>query len=469
MARNPRVLLVEDTPPLARVYTEYLRFEPIDIEHVETGEAAFAAIDREVPDAVLLDLRLPDMDGLEILRWIRQRQLPSSVVIITAHGSVSTAVEAMRDGAYDFLVKPFSQERLIVTLNNALERSKLQRMVDDMASEPRHSAFAGFTGSSLAMQAIYATIRSAAPSSASIFITGESGTGKELCAEAIRQFSDRAEAPFMAINCAAIPRDLLESEIFGHVKGAFTGAVANRDGAATLTDGGTLFLDEICDMAPALQAKLLRFVQTGTFQRVGSSKSERVNVRFICATNRDPLAEVEAGRFRGDLYYRLHVIPIHLPALRERDDDVIDIAEDYLRHCALQENKPFERLDADVRETFRGYGWPGNVRELQNIIRNVVVLNTAEVVTRDMLPPPLDGSLGYLQPANDAAWMFAGGVKPVAGKAKVRPLHEIERDVIEEALRRNDGNVPRAAALLEISPSTVYRKQQNWNATKDAV
>jgi len=461
--------LVEDTPPLARVYTEYLRFEPVNIEHVETGELALRAIDREVPDAVLLDLRLPDMDGLEILRWIRQRQLPTSVVIITAHGSVSTAVEAMREGAYDFLVKPFSQERLIVTLNNALERRELQRMVDDMASEPRHSAFAGFTGSSTAMQAVYATIRSAAPSSASIFITGESGTGKELCAEAIREFSERADAPFMAINCAAIPRDLLESELFGHVKGAFTGAVANRDGAATLTDGGTLFLDEICDIAPALQAKLLRFVQTGTFQRVGSSKSELVSVRFICATNRNPMVEVEAGRFRGDLYYRLHVIPIHLPPLRHRDDDVIDIAEDYLRQCAHQEHKPFVRLDAEVRETFRNYGWPGNVRELQNIIRNVVVLNSAEVVTREMLPPPLDGSLGFLQPANDPAWIASDGAKSAGRGNKVRPLHEIERDVIEEALRRNDGNVPRAAALLEISPSTVYRKLQSWNATKDAV
>ena len=469
MARNPKVLLVEDTPPLARVYTEYLRFEALDIEHVETGEAALRAIDREVPDAVLLDLRLPDMDGLEILRWIGQRRLPCSVVIITAHGSVSTAVEAMRDGAYDFLVKPFSQERLTVTLRNALERSELQRMVDDMATGTRHSGFGGAIGSSLAMQSVYTTIRHAAPSSASIFITGDSGTGKELCAVAIHQHSERSEAPFMAINCAAIPRDLLESEIFGHVKGAFTGAVANRDGAATLSDKGTLFLDEICDMAPALQAKLLRFVQTGTFQRVGSSRSERVDVRFICATNRDPLVEVEAGRFRGDLYYRLHVIPIHLPPLRERDDDVIDIAEDYLRRYASQENKPFERLDVEVRDIFRSYRWPGNVRELQNIIRNVVVLNTGEVVTREMLPPPLDNSFGFLQPANDSIHKSRRKDPWGNGAGELRPLHEIERDVIEEALRLNDGNVPRAAALLEISPSTVYRKLQSWNAEKSEV
>lgn len=469
MATRPRVLLVEDTPPLARVYQEYLRFEPVDIDHVETGEAALKSIDENAPDAVLLDLRLPDMDGLEILRWIGQRQLASSVVIITAHGSVSTAVEAMRDGAYDFLVKPFSQERLTVTLRNALERRELQRMVDDMVPEPRHSAFAGFIGSSLAMQAVYATIRNAAPSSASIFITGESGTGKELCAEAIHQLSDRSDKPFMAINCAAIPRDLLESELFGHVKGAFTGAVTNRDGAATTTDGGTLFLDEICDMAPALQAKLLRFVQTGTFQRVGSSRSEKVDVRFVCATNRDPMAEVEAGRFRSDLYYRLHVIPVRLPPLRMRDDDVIDIAENYLQKFARQEGKPFQRLDSEVREIFRSHAWRGNVRELQNVIRNVVVLNAAEVVTRDMLPPPLDGSMGILQPANDPSWPSGDGSEGWANTGKIRPLHEIERDVIEEALRRNDGNVPRAAAQLKISPSTVYRKLQSWNASKDAI
>ncbi len=470
MNRQPTVLLVEDTPPLARVYKEYLRFEPVTVEHVETGEAAFSSIDAQAPDAVLLDLRLPDIDGLEILRWIKQRQLPCPVVIITAHGSVSAAVEAMRDGAYDFLVKPFSQERLIVTLRNALERRELQRLVDGMATETRHSAFAGFIGSSMEMQSVYATIQSAAPSQASIFITGESGTGKELCAEAIHNLSERASGPFMAINCAAIPRDLLESELFGHVKGAFTGAVSSRDGAATLSDGGTLFLDEICDMAPALQAKLLRFVQTGSFQRVGSSRSEHVDVRFVCATNRNPLKEVESGRFRADLYYRLHVIPIHLPLLNRRDDDVIDIAENFLREFARQESKPFVRLDASVRDLFRAYSWPGNVRELQNIIRNVVVLNTGEVVTREMLPPPLDGSAGLPQPANDPLRQRNADGEPgdLTGAA-IRPLHEVERQTIEDALRLSDGNVPRAAALLEISPSTVYRKLQSWSDESNVV
>ena len=284
---RPRVLLVEDTPPLARLYQEYLRFEEIDLEAVECGQDALDAINRDEPDAILLDLRLPDMDGLEILRWIRERDLQSEVVIITAHGSVSTAVEAMRNGAYDFLVKPFSSDRLTVTLKNALERRALKQIVVDMTPK-RHGAFAGFVGSSMVMQDVYRLIERAAPSTASVFVTGESGTGKELCAEAIHTLSPRSQARLVAINCAAIPHDLLESEIFGHVKGAFTGAVSTRLGAAAQADGGTLFLDEICDMAPDLQAKLLRFVQSGVFQPVGSSEPQKVNVRFVCATNRDP-------------------------------------------------------------------------------------------------------------------------------------------------------------------------------------
>jgi two-component system repressor protein LuxO len=454
---RPRVLLVEDTPPLARLYQEYLRFEEIELEAVECGQDALDAINRDEPDAILLDLRLPDMDGLEILRWIRERNLPSEVVIITAHGSVSTAVEAMRNGAYDFLVKPFSSDRLTVTLKNALERRALKQIVVDMTPK-RHGAFAGFVGSSLVMQDVYRLIERAAPSAASVFITGESGTGKELCAEAIHSLSPRVQARLVAINCAAIPHDLLESEIFGHVKGAFTGAVSNRTGAATLADGGTLFLDEICDMAPDLQAKLLRFVQSGVFQPVGSSEPQKVNVRFVCATNRDPLAEIAAGRFRADLYYRLHVIPIHMPPLRERDDDVAEIAQQFLISAADDEDKAFNGFDADTREIFRSYDWPGNVRELQNVVRNIVVLNDAELATADMLPTGLE-SVRLPVAANDVRSVTMSQSVPLV---RLQPLHELEREAIEAALVACDDNVPRAAAMLEVSPSTIYRKMQAW-------
>lgn len=454
---RPRVLLVEDTPPLARLYQEYLRFEEIDLEAVECGQDALDAINRDEPDAILLDLRLPDMDGLEILRWIRERDLQSEVVIITAHGSVSAAVEAMRNGAYDFLVKPFSSDRLTVTLKNALERRALKQIVVDMTPK-RHGAFAGFVGSSMVMQDVYRLIERAAPSTASVFVTGESGTGKELCAEAIHTLSPRSQARLVAINCAAIPHDLLESEIFGHVKGAFTGAVSNRLGAAAQADGGTLFLDEICDMAPDLQAKLLRFVQSGVFQPVGSSEPQKVNVRFVCATNRDPLAEIDAGRFRADLYYRLHVIPIHMPPLRERDGDVVEISQQFLIQAADDEGKAFSGFDAATREIFGSYDWPGNVRELQNVVRNIAVLNDGELATADMLPTGLESG-PIPKAANDTRSL---AMSPSIPLVRLQPLHELEREAIEAALVACDDNVPRAAAMLEISPSTIYRKMQSW-------
>ena len=295
------VLLVEDTLSLARTYEKYLRDQPYDLVHVETGGAALQALERNAPDAVLLDLMLPDLNGLEILRHIAEQGGRTAVVVIAARRSIATAVEAMRLGAFDFLVKPFSAERLGVTLRNALERQRLTRIVETYKNDFNREEYCGFIGSSLPMQALYRIVDSAAGSKATVFITGESGTGKEICAEAIHCQSPRIEKPFIVLNCGAIPKDLLESEIFGHVKGAFTGAVSEREGAASRANGGTLFLDEVCELAPNLQTKLLRFVQTGTFQKVGGSKTEDVDIRFVCATDSDPVREVARGRFREDL------------------------------------------------------------------------------------------------------------------------------------------------------------------------
>jgi two-component system repressor protein LuxO len=466
-SERQRLLLIEDTTSLARVYTEYLRKEPYDVTHVETGTDALAVLDRQLPDAVLLDLALPDMNGLEILKQIQSRQLPVSVVVITAHGSISNAVEAMRSGAYDFLVKPFNADRLLITLRNVLERQRLTRMVETLKDDFGRPAYLGFIGSSLSMQAVYRTIDSAAASKATIFITGESGTGKEVCAQAIHQRSPRRERPFVAINCAAIPRDLMESEIFGHVKGAFTGAIAEREGAAARADNGTLFLDEICEMDLDLQSKLLRFVQTGSFVKVGGGITQKVDVRFVCASNKDPLREVEAGRFREDLYYRLHVIPIHLPPLRERDDDMIAIARHFLGAFAREEGKHFQGFAPEVEAVLLAYAWPGNVRQLQNVLRNIVVLNDGETVTLDMLPPPLN----QIEPAargRDAAeapgGRATGTQAGAAGDGAIRPLWEIEKDAIEDAIRRCDGNIPKAATHLGISASTIYRKRMAWEA-----
>ena len=468
---QPYVLLVEDTPSIARVYLEYLKKEPIEVEHVELGKDAFKAIEKRTPNAILLDLVLPDIDGMEILRDVMAKGLPTEVVVITAHGSVNIAVDSMRGGAFDFLVKPFNADRLLVTLRNALEHQRLTRIVETYKEDFGRNEYFGFVGASLPMQGVYRMIQSAAPSKATVFITGESGTGKEVCAEAIHKQSLWRDKPFTALNCAAIPKDLIESEIFGHVKGAFTGAVADRKGAAAEANGGSLFLDEICEMDMGLQSKLLRFIQTGTFQRVGSTATERVDVRFICASNKDPLKEVEEGRFREDLYYRLHVIPIPLPPLREREDDVLLIARKFLHDFAREESKSFKRFSDSTEAILQRYGWPGNVRQLQNVVRNIVVLHDGETVETEMLPPPLDSveadrararvSENVAQDESGSG----GGIDAGDGTPEgIRPLWEVERRTIERAIEICDGNIPKAAAHLGISASTIYRKRMGWEA-----
>lgn len=462
---NQRILLVEDELSLARVYEEYLREEPYDIVHVDTGKGALDKIGSGNLDAVILDLRLPDMNGIEILQHIQTNLPDLSVIVITAHGSINTAVQAMRFGAADFLLKPFDPERLIYTLRNTLERQKLSHIVQTFQNEFDRREYEGFIGSSLVMQAIYKIIDAVGPSSASVFITGESGTGKEVCAEAVHAKSKRRDKPFIALNCAAIPHDLIESEIFGHVKGAFTGAVADRNGAATMADGGTLFLDEVCEMDQGLQAKLLRFIQTGTFHKVGSSIAEKVDVRFVCATNKDPWSEVEAGNFREDLYFRLHVVPIILPPLREREGDIVEIAQSVLLQYAHEEGKQFCRFDPQVESAIRRHPWPGNVRELQNSLRNAVVLNVGDTVTLEMMPQ-LRSAPGDIRTPDHGADAPAlprrsgADSSLAAGSAgtSIRPLWQVEQDHIQQALDMCDGNVSRAASLLEIGTSTLYRR-----------
>ncbi|WP_086027845.1 quorum-sensing sigma-54 dependent transcriptional regulator LuxO [Vibrio furnissii] len=445
--------MVEDTASVAALYRSYLTPLEIDINIVGTGREAIESIAHREPDLILLELRLPDMTGMDVLHAVKQRSPDVPVIFMTAHGSIDTAVEAMRHGAQDFLIKPCEADRLRVTVNNAIRKAnKLKNETDN----PGNQNYQGFIGSSQTMLAVYRTIDSAATSKASIFITGESGTGKEVCAEAIHAASKRGDKPFIAINCAAIPKDLIESELFGHVKGAFTGAATDRQGAAELADGGTLFLDELCEMDLDLQTKLLRFIQTGTFQKVGSSKMKSVDVRFVCATNRDPWKEVQEGRFREDLYYRLYVIPLHLPPLRERGDDVIEIAYSLLGYMSKEEGKGFVRLAPDVVERFKQYEWPGNVRQLQNVLRNVVVLNEGREIALTMLPPPLN------QLSDSRINVPKASPAPVSVH-EIFPLWMTEKQAIEKAIEACDGNIPRAAGYLDVSPSTIYRKLQTWN------
>ncbi|UUM31313.1 quorum-sensing sigma-54 dependent transcriptional regulator LuxO [Vibrio japonicus] len=454
---NPKakyLLMVEDTVSVAALYRSYLTPLHIDINIVGTGREAIESLNFRTPDLILLDLRLPDMTGMDVLSAVKQKNPDVPVVFMTAHGSIDTAVEAMRLGAQDFLIKPCEADRLRVTVNNALR--KANKLKNESGTED-NQGYQGFIGSSQMMQAVYRTIDSAASSKASIFITGESGTGKEVCAEAIHAASNRGDKPFIAINCAAIPKDLIESELFGHVKGAFTGAATDRQGAAELADGGTLFLDELCEMDLDLQTKLLRFIQTGTFQKVGSSKMKSVDVRFVCATNRDPWKEVQEGRFREDLYYRLYVIPLHLPPLRERGDDIIEIAYSLLGFMSKEEGKDFVRLSPEVVERFANYEWPGNVRQLQNVLRNVVVLNNGKEITLSMLPPPLN------RPVESQIRVTLVD-KQEPSVQDIFPLWLTEKKAIEQAIKACDGNIPKAAGYLDVSPSTIYRKLQAWNA-----
>ena len=457
------ILLVEDTPSLALVYREHLRKAGFACDHVDTLKAATARLGAAAPRVILLDLQLPDGNGIDLLREYGTES-PAAFIVITSHGSIGTAVEAMRLGAWDFLVKPFSEDRLVTTVRNALERSELRRLVAEMREDHGRERFHGFIGSSLPMQAVYRMVEAVAPSQATVFITGESGTGKEVCAEAIHKASPRRGKPFVALNCGAIPHDLMESEIFGHLKGSFTGAIAERKGAAREADGGTLFLDEICEMDLSLQTKLLRFLQTGTVQPVGSTRPEKVDLRVICATNRDPWAEVEAGRFREDLYFRLHVVPIHLPPLRERDDDIIEIASAFVARFTAEEGKAFTGIDEEACDLLRAHPWRGNVRELQNVMRNVVVLNVGAAVTAAMLPPQIARTAGAVARPAGQPRRRAGDAQGAAQGDDRRKLWEIERDAIEAAIAANGGSIPKAAQQLGVSPSTLYRKRDAWIA-----
>lgn len=462
-SRRRQILLIEDTPSLQMVYRSVLASAGHRVAVASTAAEGLARFREVQPSVVLLDLMLPDRDGLDLMQDILGLRPETNVIVITANGSINKAVEAMRAGAHEFLVKPFDEQRFLGAVENAT-LAREPRRTQRAAPEPEGPApiHGAFLGSSESMARIHAKIRSAARSMATVFITGESGTGKELCALAVHDTSPRSSGPFIALNCGAIPQDLLESEVFGHVKGSFTGAIADKPGAAAAADGGTLFLDEICEMAPALQTKLLRFLQTSMVQPVGATRPRKVNVRIVCATNRDPLDAVRRGQFREDLYYRLYVVPIHMPPLRERGDDVIEIAETALARFAAEEGRDFAGLDPEVRALFRRHPWPGNVRQVLNVIRNVVVLNEGGLVTLPMLPD--DFADQELLVSEIPPGPVPDVIEPTLDGLIGRTLAEIEQIVIEATITRHGGSIPKAARVLDVSPSTLYRKREGWKS-----
>lgn len=453
-----RILLIEDVAAAQATHRAVLSSSGHGLSVASTAAEGLALLSATPADVVVLDLLLPDRDGLALMADIRRIAPDARVVVITAQASIPRAVEAMRAGATDFLVKPVDAARLVQAVDHAMGAGGTVPAVRPSATTAGRAA--DFVGSSVALERIQSKIRSVAESTATVFITGESGTGKELAALAVHRHSSRAQGPFIALNCGAIPQDLLESEVFGHMKGSFTGAISDKPGAAAAADGGTLFLDEVCEMVPALQTKLLRFLQTSMVQPVGSTRPKKVNVRIVCATNRDPMEAVRRGAFREDLYYRLYVVPIHMPPLRDRDDDVIEIAESALSLFAREEGKQFDGLSPEVQALFRAHRWPGNVRQLLNVIRNVVVLNKGGVVTPGMLPDDivLDTDMPGLPAVLAGPVVIDRPNDPFDGLT----LAEVERRAVMAALARHGGSVPRAARDLDVAPSTLYRKLVAW-------
>jgi two-component system, repressor protein LuxO len=467
VAAKGSILIVEDSTSLQETYRLLLEELGYNVTLAGTGQEALTLLASAPRDCMLLDLKLPDINGMDILQEVRQWQVAPAIVVITANASLNMAVEAVRLGAFDYLVKPFAPARLATTIANALANTQLKREVETFRRTVEPGGLEGFIGRSLPMQRVYRIIEAAARSSASVFITGESGTGKELAAQALHQLSPRAAKRFVALNCGAIPRDLLESTIFGHVKGAFTGAATDQEGAAARAEGGTLFLDEIGEMDMALQTKLLRFIQTSAYERVGDGRSRQGDIRFVAATNRDPQQAVREGRLREDLFYRLYVVPLEMPPLRVRGEDILLLAHKFMRDIAAREGSTFKSISPQAEAMLLAYHWPGNVRQMQNVIHSAMIMHQGTVLTDEMLPISLADGMPVrvvappaVLPAVPPAWQQPA---PAAEDQDILKLAEMERLYVERAIRLCDGNIQLAARRLGISASTIYRKKEAWD------
>jgi two-component system, NtrC family, response regulator PilR len=439
-----RVLVVDDEQSMRELLGIMLRQVGYDVTQADGGEAAIQTLrSTDAFDLVITDLRMRTVDGLAVLRATKEHSPRTVVLVVTAFASTETAVEAMKLGAYDYVTKPFKLDELKLTIANALERKRLQDENRELKRQLRtERGFDSFVGKSPRMMEIFETIRKTADSGSTVMITGESGTGKELVARAVHQESGRRNAPFVSVNCGAIPETLMESELFGHVKGAFTGAVQSTEGLFSAADGGTLFLDEITEIPQSVQVKLLRAIQEREIRRVGDTRDMKVDVRLIAASNRDVAKAVADGVLREDLYYRLNVIPIHLPPLRERTQDIPILVAYFIGRIAKDVNKPVRGISPDALSVLERYHWPGNIRELENVIERAIVLGSGEQIAVDALP-------AHLARPRD------GGDFPVeipaTGLDLEELLAEVELRYIRLALDRAGGLQVRAAELLRLS------------------
>jgi len=457
---KPHVLIIEDEEVNRSLLAETLQSWEYSVTPLADATELWKAIEARAPSAVLLDIFLPDSDGREVLKSLRRLRKEIPVIMITGRATVDNAVECMQLGAYHFLEKPFRFEQLRLHLKNAIELNALKREHSSLRDVLDTSGqFEDMIGISEKMQTIYHIIRHVSQSDASVFIMGESGTGKELVARAIHNRSRRSEKNFEPVNCAAIPRELLESEMFGHEKGSFTGAYQKRIGSCERGDGGTLFLDEVCEMPPELQVKMLRFLQDRSFRRVGGSDVLTVDLRVIAATNRNPLDEIAAGRLREDLYYRLMVVPIEVPPLRDRREDIPLLMMHFLDIFARKNGKAFTEFSPEALRALVRYPWQGNVRELENVIENVVVLNNDTTVALSHLPERIRD----YQPPAGADEIEVSVERVREDDDTIVPMSEVEKRAIEQALRLCKGNVPAAAKQLQIGQATIYRKIKSYN------
>ena len=444
MKRGIRVMVADDETNLRELIVRELGRRGLEAEGVGDGEAALARLREDPYDVVVLDMKMPKKEGIEVLRELQEFPEHPQVIVMTGFQEVATAVEAMKLGAYDYLTKPTKIEELEILVRKAAEKGQLLRdNVALRAHAPGAGPYGGIVTRSAKMHEVLRMVERVAPTESSVLVLGESGTGKELVARAIHERSTRAERPFVPIHCGALPREVLESELFGHEKGAFTGAVNAKPGLIELADGGTLLLDEIGDMEPDSQVKLLRVLETGTFFRVGGTRPRRVDIRLVAATNRDLTAAMKSGQFREDLFYRINTITVHLAPLRDRREDIGLLAQHFLDTNTTYGHK---RLSPAALAALDGYAWPGNVRELLHVIERGVILCKGDEITPRDLPPEIAGATGAA-PA---------GVAPASAAAPT--LEAMERQHIVATLRQVNGHRGKAAALLGIDPKTLYRK-----------
>ena len=444
-----RVLIVEDDVAARRGLTELVRAWGYDADGAADGQEGLEKVTAYRPSAVLADMVMPRMDGLELLRRLKEQLSDLTYVLITAQGSVDTAVSAMKEGAYDYLTKPVDPQRLRTLLSHVAERQDALREVVTLRHElQKNGRFGQMVGNAPALRTVYRVIEQAAPTAASVLVYGESGTGKELVAKTMHQLSGRSKHPFVAINCAAIPESLLENELFGHERGAFTGAMDRRPGCFELAHTGTLFLDEIAEISPAIQAKLLRVLQERTVRRLGGQREQAVDVRLIAATNVDPSKAVQQGKLREDLYYRINVIGISVPPLRERTEDIPLLVETFISEFNERNGKSVRAVAPEAARLLQRYPWPGNIRELRNVIERAVILSGSDFIETEHLPTDLSGP----QPPSVQSVGLTPGMT----------VDEAERRLIELTLAHTRDNKTRAAEILGVTVKTLHNKLKRF-------